>query len=284
VKKRFFLQYVSPSEDSIAVLNADDNLGEEIATAFTRQKCTYAVRHDADVKVDDFHFSPGETIVTLKIKSRTVRISSPLIGMFNVMNIAAAAAAGFALGIDDEAVRNGIEAVRGVPGRFERIDVGQPFLVFVDYSHTPEALARALDNARMLTRGKIITIFGCGGDRDAEKRPIMGRIAGEGSDYAVITNDNPRSEDPMKIAQAAESGLRNLTGARADYQIVLDRRKAIEVALEMARSGDLVLIAGKGHEDYQVIGAKVLPFDDREVTREILRTKGYATATPNARY
>jgi UDP-N-acetylmuramoyl-L-alanyl-D-glutamate--2,6-diaminopimelate ligase len=278
VKKLFFLQHLSACRDSVAVLNSDDSLGEEIAAAFPRRTCTYSSVHDADVNVADYHFSPRRTTLTIKTKSRMVQISSPLLGKFNVMNIAAAAATGFALGIDPEAIRTGIEALPGVPGRFERVDVGQPFLVFVDYSHTPDALSRALDNARLLTRGKVIVVFGCGGDRDREKRPIMGCIAGEKSNLAIITNDNPRSEDPMEIARAAQDGLLRCRRTPAQHQIILDRRAAIEAAFDAADPDDLVLIAGKGHEDYQILGAKTVHFDDREIAREILKTKGYLSA------
>jgi UDP-N-acetylmuramoyl-L-alanyl-D-glutamate--2,6-diaminopimelate ligase len=282
VKKRFFTHYLSAWDDSVAVLNVDDRLGEEIAAAFRRRTCTYAAGRDADVKVVDYHFSPRETTVTLDTKSRRVHISSPLLGMFNVMNIAAAAATGFALELDAEVICRGIEAVKGVPGRFERIAAGQPFLVFIDYSHKPDALSRALDSARMLTRGRVIVVVGCGGDRDREKRPIMGRIAGERSDLTIISNDNPRSENPKEIARAIERGLLDCGPARAEYQVILDRRSAIEAAFNAAQPGDLVLIAGKGHEDYQIMGARIVPFDDREVAREILRAKGYlsASATP----
>jgi UDP-N-acetylmuramoyl-L-alanyl-D-glutamate--2,6-diaminopimelate ligase len=184
-------------------------------------------------------------------------------GRFNRENAAAAAAAARALGIPDAAIRRGLEAVELVPGRFELIDEGQPFTVVVDYAHTPDALGTALEAARELTRGRVICVFGAGGDRDRDKRPLMGRIVAELADEALVTSDNPRSEDPAAIAADVVDGL--------DLDVELDRRRAIERALELAERGDVVMIAGKGHEQGQEIDGRKLPFDDREVARESLR-------------
>jgi UDP-N-acetylmuramoyl-L-alanyl-D-glutamate--2,6-diaminopimelate ligase len=184
-------------------------------------------------------------------------------GRFNVENALAAAAAARALGVDDDAIRRGLEAVERVPGRFDAVDEGQPFTVVVDYAHTPSALEVALTSARELTRGRVLCVFGAGGDRDRDKRPLMGRVVAELADVGIVTSDNPRSEDPAEIAAAVANSL--------GLDIELDRRRAIELALDAARDGDVVVIAGKGHEQGQEIAGKKLPFDDREVVRDALR-------------
>ena len=185
-------------------------------------------------------------------------------GRFNVENALGAATAARALGIGEDAIREGIEAVQGVPGRFELVDEGQPFTVVVDYSHKPASLERALEEARSLAQGRVICVFGCGGDRDREKRPVMGRIAWTLADVAVVTSDNPRSEDPLAIIDEVLSGAPEL-------EVEPDRRTAIARAIESAREGDVVLIAGKGSEQGQEIAGTVQPFDDRDVARELLR-------------
>ena len=185
-------------------------------------------------------------------------------GRFNLENALGAAAAARALGIDEQAIRAGIEAVHGVPGRFELVDEGQPFAVIVDYAHKPASLERVLEEARSLARGRVLCVFGCGGDRDREKRPVMGRIAAMLADVAIVTSDNPRSEDPLAIIDEVLSGAPRL-------DVEPDRRTAIARAIESAREGDVVLIAGKGHEQGQEIAGVKHPFDDREVARELLR-------------
>jgi UDP-N-acetylmuramoyl-L-alanyl-D-glutamate--2,6-diaminopimelate ligase len=185
-------------------------------------------------------------------------------GRFNVENALGAAAAARALGVDEESIRAGIEGVRGVPGRLEFVEEGQPFSVIVDYSHKPASLERVLLAARELARGRVLCVFGCGGDRDREKRPLMGRIASELADVAIVTSDNPRTEDPLAIIAEVVAGAPEL-------EVVPDRRRAIARALEAARDGDVVLIAGKGHEQGQEIAGVKHPFDDREVARELLR-------------
>jgi UDP-N-acetylmuramoyl-L-alanyl-D-glutamate--2,6-diaminopimelate ligase len=184
-------------------------------------------------------------------------------GGFNRENAVAAAAGARALGIDEDAIRRGIEAVDLVPGRFEPVDEGQPFAVVVDYAHTPDALETVLESARDLARGRVICVFGAGGDRDRDKRPLMGQVAAELADEALVTSDNPRSEDPAAIAAEVVDGY--------DLEVELDRRRAIERALESAAEGDVVVIAGKGHEQGQEIAGRKIPFDDREVAREALR-------------
>ena len=184
-------------------------------------------------------------------------------GRFNLENALGAAAAARALGVDSAAIHAGLAAVRGVPGRFEPVDEGQPFTVIVDYSHKPGALETVLREARALTGGRVLCVFGAGGDRDREKRPLMGRVAAELADVAIVTSDNPRSEDPAAIAAEVAEGL--------DVDVELDRRAAIERAIESAAAGDVVVIAGKGHEQGQEFADRTIPFDDREVARAALR-------------
>ena len=191
----------------------------------------------------------------------------PMIGRFNASNAAAAYGAAMALELRAEAIVTGLECVTTVPGRLERIEERQPFLVVVDYAHTPDALERALSACRGHARGRVLLVFGCGGDRDRGKRPIMGGIAGRGADLSWITNDNPRGEDPDAIAREIAAGMTR------EARIVPDRRTAITAAIDAARPGDVVLIAGKGHETTQTIGDRVLPFDDRDVARSALRAR-----------
>ena len=204
---------------------------------------------------------PGASTFTPHDDLRGIELN--LRGGFNRENALAAAAAARALGVADAAIKQGIEAVDRVPGRFESVEEGQPFTVLVDYAHTPRALETALEAARRLTGGRVICVFGAGGDRDRAKRPLMGHVANELADVALVTSDNPRSEDPGEIAAEVAGSL--------PLDVELDRRRAIERALETARAGDVVLIAGKGHEQGQEVDGRKLPFDDREVARETLR-------------
>jgi UDP-N-acetylmuramoyl-L-alanyl-D-glutamate--2,6-diaminopimelate ligase len=228
-----------------AVVNVGDEYGQRLAAELP----------------DAVTFGPGDPLGELDLK---------LPGRFNIENALAAVAAARALGIGEKAIKQGIEAVDRVPGRFDRVDEGQPFTVFVDYAHTPGALETALEAARELGRGgRVICVFGAGGDRDRAKRPLMGQVVSELADLSLVTSDNPRSEDPAAIAAEVVDGL--------DLEVELDRRRAIERALELARPGDVVVIAGKGHEQGQEIGGRKLPFDDRQVAREALRRLGAPT-------
>ncbi len=231
-KRRLFAQAAR------AVLNVGDDYGARLAAEIP----------------DAITFRPDDPLTGIELK---------LQGRFNVENALAAVAAARALGVEDAAIKQGIEAVERVPGRFDPVDEGQPFTVLVDYAHTPGALESALESARELARGRLICVFGAGGDRDRDKRPLMGQVVAELADVAMVTSDNPRGEDPAAIAADVVDGL--------DLDIELDRRRAIERALESAREGDVVLIAGKGHEQGQEIAGRKLPFDDREVVREALR-------------
>ena len=182
-----------------------------------------------------------------------------------------AVAAARLLGIPDEAIAHGVRELRGVPGRFEAVDEGQPFAVLVDYAHTPDSLENVLRTARGLVENRLICVFGCGGDRDRGKRPLMGKIASELADVAIVTSDNPRSEEPEAIIGEI------VAGAIAEVEIEPDRRRAISGAIELAREGDVVVIAGKGHEQGQQFADGTVPFDDRDVAREALRRLGAAT-------
>jgi len=191
----------------------------------------------------------------------------PLAGAYNVSNALVAAGCALSIGIPLDAVVAGLENAPQVPGRMERVECGQPFEVVVDYAHTPDSLEKAILALRDVTAGRVITVFGCGGDRDPDKRPVMGRAAAAHSHHVVVTSDNPRSEDPVGIILQIEDGVR-LGPATFDVQV--DRRRAIEHAISLAGSGDAVLIAGKGHEDYQIFVDRTIHFDDREVAREVL--------------
>jgi UDP-N-acetylmuramoyl-L-alanyl-D-glutamate--2,6-diaminopimelate ligase len=208
----------------------------------------------------------------VQVGKKRFAVESPLVGRINVYNILAACGAGLSYGLDGETIARGIASLRVVPGRFERIDEGQPFWVVVDYAHTDDALRNAIAVARGLGPKRIVTLFGCGGDRDRAKRPLMGQAAAEGSDLVVLTSDNPRSEDPLAIMNDALVGIRRTDVA---HIVEPDRAAAIARALKQAREGDMVILAGKGHETYQVLKDKTIPFDDRVVAREVLKGYGY---------
>jgi len=263
-KRRLFVEGDPPP----AAVNVGDPYGrrlcEELRALDEAPLLTYALDGEADVTPERLEVSPrGARLVVDGIELET-----PLLGRFNVANVLGTVAAARLLGLSDEAVARGIASVRGVPGRFEPVDEGQSFLVVVDYSHTPDSLETALRTARDLADGRVICVFGCGGDRDRGKRPLMGRAASGGSDLAIVTSDNPRSEDPGAIIREVLEGV---TGA---VEVEPDRAAAIAQALEAAGPGDVVLVAGKGHEQGQESAGRTVPFDDREVARDALRRLG----------
>jgi len=229
---------------------------------------TFGMRRNAGVTARKISLTLDGSSFTVLTGRADFRVQTPLLGLHNVSNILAAAGFGIAEGIDPGAIRAGIERIRLVPGRMEAVKTGRPFHVFVDYAHTDDALRKVLGLLRGVSRRKIITVFGCGGDRDRSKRPRMGSVACALSDRVVITSDNPRSERPRDIIADI---VRGIARKRANYSIEEDRSEAIRKALGMARRGDVVLIAGKGHETAQIIGDRTLPFDDREVVRSCLR-------------
>jgi len=256
----------------VAVVNADDPARAAVCDAARRgatRTVLYGEAGDADVRITGVVARAGGLAVSLAEKNSPVDVQVPLLGRYNAWNAAAAFAAARALGLDAGAAVAGLAAVPAVPGRLERVSAGQPFDVLVDYAHTPDALARALSAVREHAPGRVLLVFGCGGDRDRGKRPLMGRAAAERADHAWVTNDNPRGEDPGAIAREIVAGAPG-----SALEVVLDRRAAIAAALECARPGDAVLIAGKGHETTQTVGDHVLPFDDREVARTLLARRG----------
>ncbi len=234
---------------------------------------TYAVNRAADITPGPLSFSLEGLTFDVRTPRGPIRVRSSLVGRPNVYNIVAAVSAGTALGLPLDAIERGIEALPGVPGRFQVVSGARDEVtVVVDYAHTDDALRNLLETARPIARGRLITVFGCGGDRDRTKRPLMGAVADRLSDVIVVTSDNPRTEDPARIIDEIRRGLS--AGMRRDsghrLLTIVDRAEAISRAIELARPGDLVLIAGKGHEKYQVIGERVLPFDDVVVAREAL--------------
>lgn len=255
-----------------AVINRDDAYGRRLAIPPATEIYWYGLGQDAQVRAR--HVSSGFQGLRFEVQAGKVRfpVESPLIGKINVYNILAACATGLSYGITPEVISRGIAALKTVPGRFERVDEGQPFIVAVDFAHTDDALRNTLAMARGLAPKRIITLFGCGGDRDRTKRPLMGQVAGELSDFVVLTSDNPRSEDPLDIMNDALVGIRRTDVA---HVIEPDRTAAITRAIKEAGPGDIVLLAGKGHETYQVLKDRTIHFDDREVAREVLRSFGY---------
>jgi UDP-N-acetylmuramoyl-L-alanyl-D-glutamate--2,6-diaminopimelate ligase len=248
------------------VINADDPWGRRLRDAATIPVSTYGVDPGADVRADDVRVDARG--IEFTVDGITVR--SRLRGAFNVSNCVGAFAIGRALGIDADVAAAGIADVAGVPGRMEPVDEGQPFLVVVDYAHTPDSILSVLRGARPLTAGRVIVVFGCGGDRDRAKRPLMGAAATSEADLSILTSDNPRSEDPLAIIEEIEGGAKTGDGA---YRVEPDRRRAIALAVALARAGDVLVIAGKGHETYQEVGGTLLPFDDRQVAREALAAR-----------
>jgi UDP-N-acetylmuramoyl-L-alanyl-D-glutamate--2,6-diaminopimelate ligase len=255
---------------AVAVVNADDPRSGKLRETCPAPVVTFSIsRDDADVVARVVRMERCGTVFVLRSAGET-SVQTPIVGLHNVSNMAAAGAAAMALGIEAEVVRRGLESVRGVPGRLERVEPADwPFSVFVDYAHTDDALRNVLKAVRSITPGRVLCVFGCGGDRDRTKRPRMARAAEELADLIFVTSDNPRSEDPMAIIHEILAGF---SGPRADRVFVeCDRGTAIERAIRAARPGDSVLVAGKGHENYQLVGNQILAFDDAGVAREYLQ-------------
>lgn len=251
-----------------AILNNDDKLVRGLKNNIRTKCLTYGIENESDITAKDLKLSIDSSNFTVKTPEGDIAVRTGLIGRHNVSNILASAAAALALGINLKTIKKGIESFRSVPGRLELIDAGQPFRIFVDYAHTEDALYNVLTLLKEVTkRGNIITVFGCGGNRDRTKRPLMGNVACALSDKVIITSDNPRFEDPLRIISEIEAGVK---GKFTNYNIVEDRRRAIAAALKAASKDDVVVIAGKGHEKCQIVGDKIIPFDDCRVTRSIL--------------
>jgi UDP-N-acetylmuramoyl-L-alanyl-D-glutamate--2,6-diaminopimelate ligase len=269
-KARLFFDLLAAGQKAkaTAVLNADDPVGAAWARTLPGRVLTFGL--GASHAVRPRHFESGLEGIRLLADSPVgpVHVVSPLIGEHNVMNLLGAVGTGVALGLGADAIASALGSVSRVPGRFERVEAGQDFLVVVDYAHTPDALQRVLETARRLTPGRLGVVFGAGGDRDRGKRPVMGRIAATLADRVWLTSDNPRSEDPAAIVEEIAAGV--APPPPAGCARCPDRRQAIHDAVEWARRGDTIVIAGKGHETYQIIGSRTLPFDDRLVAREFL--------------
>jgi len=250
-----------------AAANADDPRTEEIIGVAPGRTITFGIRNDADFKAMNVITGSNGTEFDVRSQDGVFHISLKLGGLFNVYNALAAIASASALGIDVESIVRGLESVSHVPGRFVSIDRGQDFGIIIDYAHTPDSLANILGTARDIAQNRLIVVFGCGGDRDRGKRPIMGSIATEMADKVVVTSDNPRSENPESIIDEIMHGV----GAGDDVDRIVDRRSAIFRAINMAEPGDLVVVAGKGHETYQIFKNETIHFDDSEVVEEALR-------------
>ncbi len=270
--KRRLFEGTGASAPGAGVINRDDAYAKQLAGLAART-LTYGLEPGADITTRKPAVSFSGIEFTAETPIGKIDVRSPLVGRINVYNILAAIGAGVALDLAREVIAMGIAQLSSVPGRFERIDAGQPFLVVVDYAHTDDALRNLLSTAKELNPdGRIITLFGCGGDRDRTKRPLMGEAAGRSSDIVVLTSDNPRSEDPLLIINDAIVGVQR---TQAKSLVEPDRERAIEIALDQARPGDIVLLAGKGHETSQVLRDRTIDFDDREMALRMLRRRGY---------
>jgi len=270
-KRRLFAD-TGAGAPEVAVLNADDEFGKRLVR-LAKKTVTYGLESDADIITKKFQLTFDGAAFTAQTPAGKVHVISRLVGRINVYNLLAAIGAAQALGLSNEVIETGIRNLENVSGRFQRIDLGQPFQVIVDYAHTDDALENLIRTARELNpKGRIITLFGCGGEKDRTKRPVMGEVTGRLSDLTILSSDNPRSEDPLKIISDIIVGLQKTAGK---YLIEPDREKAIGMAMEEARSGDIVLLAGKGHENYQIVADRTFEFDDREVARRALRERGY---------
>jgi UDP-N-acetylmuramoyl-L-alanyl-D-glutamate--2,6-diaminopimelate ligase len=269
-KRKLFEGSIGP-RPRWAVVNVDDEYGRRLADEFDGPILRFGRDRGADVRAERWELS----LDGLKLEASTpigpIEIRSPLVGRPYVYNILAATSAALALGFSTRTIAKALADCAGAPGRFERVPNTGGFAVVVDYAHTDDAVRKVIETAREVAQGRVITLFGCGGDRDRTKRAPMGLAAGSGSDVAILTSDNPRSEDPARILADAEVGLK---AAGNPYEVIADRREAIDRAIAEARPGDVVVIAGKGHEDYQIFADRTIHFDDREAAREALEARG----------
>jgi len=278
--KRRLLEGAGGPKPRFAVIHHGDPWGRKWEKLGGFEALTYGLNESAAIMARRLECDSTGVRFEASTPAGNFPVRSPLLGRFNALNLLAAVGVGLSYGLKPERIAAGLSECRHVPGRFERVDEGQPFVVAVDYAHTDDALRNLIRAARQLTSaetppGRVITLFGCGGNRDRAKRPLMGEAAGSLSDLVLLTSDNPRGEDPLNIINDAVIGLQRVNGR---YQVEPDRATAIRKAISQARTGDIVLLAGKGHETYQVQGANVIPFDDREVARQALHELGYQVA------
>jgi len=270
--KRRLFEGTGVGAPDVSVINTDDEWGKKLV-GLGKKTLTYGLQNGVDLKAKKFQLTFSGLNFTAQTPNGAMQVQSALVGRINVYNILAAIGAGIGLGYSNEIIEAGIRNLEAVAGRFQRVDQGQAFLVVVDYAHTDDALENLIRTARELnTKGRIITLFGCGGSRDRTKRPIMGETSGRLSDLSILTSDNPRQEDPLKIISDIVVGMQKSGGK---YLIEPDRAKAIRRAIEEGRAGDIVLLAGKGHEDYQIFADHTIHFDDREQARKALSDLGY---------
>lgn len=268
-KKKLF---VFPSRKRIAVINCDDFWGKKLLTQLSMESFTYGTGPTAKIRAENFFFSEDGLEMTVNYPEGKISVSSHLLGKPNMYNTLASIACALNLGVPVYSIIEGIAGLDGVPGRFEKIKNTLGYNIFVDYAHTDDALKNLLETTKELNFGRIILVFGAGGDRDTQKRPRMGEVAGLYADWTIITSDNPRTEDPMAILTDIEEGIKKTGPDR--YELELDRKSAIHKALKRANKGDCVLVAGKGHEDYQIIKDKIFPFKDADVIRSFLKELG----------
>ena len=256
-------------KDSFAVLNADDKFSEYFADRTNAKILWYGIKRDADIKAEICKESTSNIVIKVNYSGREIDMNIPFMGLHNVYNALASVASAISLGFELDTIKSGIETAPTVPGRLENVPCDCGFKVVIDYAHTPHALETVLHALKGLVKGRLLLVFGCGGDRDKEKRPQMGRIADEKSDIFWLTNDNPRTEDPLDIIDDIKAGIKS----GRSFHIQTSRYIAIEEALSEAEDGDLIIIAGKGHEKYQIVKDTIVPFDDREVVKKILLKK-----------
>ncbi len=267
------LLFQSLAADKRAVINMDDPRSGYILNQLEASPLTYGIEQEADLRAQRITVSRQGVEMTVITPVGEIELNLKLSGLFNVYNALAAVGVGLVYDLGLEEIKVALEKVGGVAGRFELVDCGQDFGVVVDYAHTPDGMENILQTARELTEGKRIIVFGCGGDRDRKKRPLMGRVAARYGDLVIVTSDNPRSEDPALIIEEIIAGIKELSFPDNKYRVVKDREAAIREAISAADSGDLVFIIGKGHETYQELKDRTIPFDDREVARRLLNKR-----------
>lgn len=256
-------------QSKAAAINIDDSYSDRIINSINIPVISYSLEKDSVVKAIDVEITARESRFVMRYKNDNMAIHLPLPGRFNVYNALAAASACINQGIPLDIIKRGLEMVKGVPGRSEVVESNRGFTIIIDYAHTPDGLENILKTVHEYAKGRVITLFGCGGDRDRTKRPEMGRIAGSMSDICIVTSDNPRTEDPESIIQDILPGMKDIDSS---YEVLADRREAIKRALSIARLDDVVVIAGKGHETYQILKDKTIHFDEREIVNEILNS------------
>ncbi|ANY71321.1 UDP-N-acetylmuramoyl-L-alanyl-D-glutamate--2,6-diaminopimelate ligase [Paenibacillus ihbetae] len=264
-----------PAKRKFAILNADDEASRYLSEITAAQVITYGINTTANVIAKDIRLTPKGTTFTVESFAGDAEIELKQVGMFNVYNALAAMTAALAEQVPFHVIQQGLHGLSNVSGRMEVIDEQQDFLVLVDYAHTPDSLDNALSTLREFADQRIITVFGCGGDRDRTKRPVMGKLAAKHSDHVIITSDNPRTEDPLGILKDIEHGVLEYGMSSESYEMIADRRQAIIRAVDMARSGDIVIIAGKGHETYQILNDQTIHFDDREEAKAAIRNRNH---------